>query len=68
MKPIYKFCDWIDQDQIINSKRFSMNPHPATQIYLEMNPSKMNWDYLARNTSDWVGELLWANPNKIDWN
>jgi hypothetical protein len=59
--PAYKFCDWVDQEKVLNSDEFCKNTHPATLAYLKANPYEIRWNNLSSNSSDWAGVLLRAN-------
>jgi hypothetical protein len=59
-KPNWNLRDWIDINKL-NSDMLSLNPN-AIQL-LEVNPEKINWEYLSnnKNTIHFQEKLDWDN-------
>ena len=63
-KPIYKLRDWIDSNKL-DWKSLSENFN-AIHL-LELNPDKIDWDFLSKNPGEDAIKLLEQNHDKIDW-
>lgn len=66
--PIYKFCDWVDQEQVTKTYGFGLcaNSHPALRSYYKLYPKRIHYYYISANESDWVGEVFHDNNHMID--
>lgn len=67
--PIYKFSDYITEEDIYSIDNYSISLCPfAITILMEKYPHKINSDGISLNSNPLVISYLKENPSKINWN